>query len=55
MVFDLQARRAVVRNTDVFVGVENLLDRQYVVNVSGPLQYIGLPRTIRGGVSLRSF
>jgi outer membrane receptor protein involved in Fe transport len=55
MVFDLNVRRTPVRNTDVFVGVENLFDRQYIVNVSGPLQYVGLPRTLRGGVSLRSF
>jgi outer membrane receptor protein involved in Fe transport len=55
MVFDLDARRELRRGAEVFVDVENLFDRDYIVNVSGPLQYVGLPRTIRGGISLRSF
>ena len=55
MVFDLDARRELLRGADVFVDIENLFDRDYIVNVAGPLQYIGLPRTIRAGVSLRSF
>ncbi len=40
---------------EVFVAVENLLDRTYVVNVAGPLEYVGLPRTVRAGVALRPF
>lgn len=54
-VVDLDARRTVYRGVDLFVGVENLLDRQYPVNFSGTLESIGLPRTIRGGASVRSF
>jgi outer membrane receptor protein involved in Fe transport len=54
-VFDADVRREVARGIDVFVSVENLFDRQYVVNVSGPLESIGLPRTVRGGVVVESF
>jgi outer membrane receptor protein involved in Fe transport len=54
-VFDLDARREVARGADIFVAVENLFDRKYTVNWSGPLESLGLPRTIRGGMSLRSF
>lgn len=41
--------------TELFVAVENLFDRQYIVNLAGPLQYVGLPRTVRAGVAVRSF
>ncbi len=40
---------------EVFAAVENLLDRGYVANVAGPLEYLGLPRTVRAGVAVRSF
>jgi outer membrane receptor protein involved in Fe transport len=54
-VFDLDARREIRRDAEVFAGVENLFDRKYTVNWQGPLESIGLPRTIRGGIALRSF
>lgn len=54
-VFDLDARREILPNAEIFAGAENLFDRKYTVNWQGPLESIGLPRTIRGGVALRSF
>lgn len=54
-VVDVDARRAVFEGTDVFVSVENLFDQAYTANISGPLEYLGLPRTIRAGVAVRSF
>lgn len=54
-VFDLDARREVLRGAELFVSVENLFDRQYAANRAGPLEYLGLPRTVRGGLTLRSF
>ena len=54
-VVDLDARRQVYANTQLFASIENLFDRQYVVNVSGPLESMGLPRTVRAGVSIDSF
>ncbi|HEU4563646.1 MAG TPA: TonB-dependent receptor [Gemmatimonadaceae bacterium] len=54
-VVDLDARRTLFRGTEAFVSVENLFDREYVVNVSGTLESVGLPRTIRGGLAVRSF
>lgn len=53
-VLDLDVRREVVRGGTVFAAVENAFDRAYTVNVAGPLQSLGLPRTIRAGVELRS-
>lgn len=53
-VVDLDARREFVRGAEIFADVENLFDRQYTVNVAGPLESIGLPRTIRAGISLHS-
>jgi outer membrane receptor protein involved in Fe transport len=52
---DLDVRRTVAPGADVFVAVENLFGRAYTVNFQGPLQSLGLPRTIRGGLSLSSF
>lgn len=54
-VVDLDLRREFVSGADIFVGVENLFDRQYAVNFAGPLESIGLPRTVRGGIALHSF
>lgn len=54
-VVDVDARRELVTGTEIFLSVENLLDHQYTVNFAGPIELIGLPRTIRGGVTLRSF
>lgn len=52
---DLDLRHALVPGADVFVGVENLFDRRYTANWTGPLEQLGLPRTIRAGASLHSF
>lgn len=54
-VVDMDARREFVAGIEIFLSVENLLDHQYTVNFAGPIELIGLPRTIRGGVTLRSF
>jgi outer membrane receptor protein involved in Fe transport len=54
-VFDIDARREIRHGLGVFVAAENLFNREYVVNVSGPLESIGLPRTVRGGVMVESF
>jgi outer membrane receptor protein involved in Fe transport len=53
--FDLDARREIRPGTEIFAAAENLFDRQYTVNLQGGLESLGLPRTIRGGLSLRSF
>ena len=45
----------VAGGAELFVAAENLFDRTYVVNVAGPLEYVGLPRTVRAGVAGRSF
>jgi outer membrane receptor protein involved in Fe transport len=54
-VFDLDARREIRPGAEIFASAENLFDRQYTVNFQGGLESLGLPRTIRGGLSLRSF
>jgi len=51
---DLDARHEVVRGADLFVAVENLFDRQYTANWTGPLEQLGLPRTVRVGISAHS-
>ena len=56
---DVDVRRRMVGGpaggAEVFVAAENLFDRTYVVNASGPLEYVGLPRTVRAGVAVRTF
>lgn len=54
-VFDLDVRREIRTGAQIFAGAENVFDRQYTVNLQGGLESLGLPRTIRGGLSLRSF
>lgn len=54
-VVDAEARRELLDGVAVFLAVENIFDRVYAVNFSGPLESIGLPRTVRGGLSLQSF
>ncbi len=54
-VVDVDVRREILAGADIFVAVENIFDREYAVSFSGPLELIGLPRTIRGGVSVHSF
>lgn len=52
---DVDLRREIERGTALFVAVQNLFDRAYTANWSGPLEAVGLPRTIRAGVSAHSF
>ncbi|MFN2635467.1 MAG: TonB-dependent receptor domain-containing protein [Gemmatimonadaceae bacterium] len=54
-VLDLDARRQLRHGTDVFAAAENLFNREYVVNRSGTLESLGLPRTLRAGISFGSF
>ena len=54
-VVDLDARREISPRAEVFASAENMFDREYTVNFQGGLESLGLPRTIRGGLSLRSF
>jgi outer membrane receptor protein involved in Fe transport len=54
-VVDLHARREILHGAELFVGVENLLDREYTVNYSGVLESLGMPRTVRAGAAVRSF
>lgn len=54
-VVDIDARHEVRPRSELFVSVENLFDRQYTVNFQGPLESLGLPRTVRAGISLHSF
>jgi outer membrane receptor protein involved in Fe transport len=54
-VVDLDIRHELARGAELFVAAENLFDRGYTVNFQGPLESLGLPRTIRGGMSLSSF
>ncbi|HET7584421.1 MAG TPA: TonB-dependent receptor [Gemmatimonadaceae bacterium] len=51
-VVDADVRRELTRDVVAFLGVENLFDRDYAVNLLGPLEFQGLPRTVRGGVRI---
>jgi outer membrane receptor protein involved in Fe transport len=48
---DLSASRIINRNVDLFVGVQNLFDRQYFVGTLPTT--IGSPRLVNGGVRVR--
>jgi len=48
---DLAVSRTIVRNVDVFFGVQNLFDREYFVGTLPTT--IGSPRLVNGGVRLR--
>jgi outer membrane receptor protein involved in Fe transport len=52
---DADLRREVVLGTELLLSVQNLFDRQYTANWSGPLESLGLPRTIRVGLAAHSF
>jgi outer membrane receptor protein involved in Fe transport len=52
---DLDIRREIILGTELLVSVQNLFDRAYTANWAGPLESIGLPRTIRVGVAAHSF
>jgi outer membrane receptor protein involved in Fe transport len=54
-VVDADLRTPALRGTSAFLAVENLLDHSYTVNRAGPLDYLGLPRTVRGGLTVSSF
>jgi outer membrane receptor protein involved in Fe transport len=51
-VVDASAEREIARGAGIFLAVENVLDKQYVADRSGPLEQLGLPRTLRLGVSV---
>lgn len=51
-VFDLTARRRVADGTDLVLSVENVTDERYLANKQGPFEQIGLPRTVRLGISV---
>jgi outer membrane receptor protein involved in Fe transport len=48
---DLTASRSIVRNVDIFVGVQNLFDTEYFVGTLPTT--IGSPRLVNGGVRVR--
>ncbi len=50
-IIDVTASRAVTRNFDVFVGVQNLADEQYIVGTLPTT--IGSPRLVHAGVRVR--
>jgi outer membrane receptor protein involved in Fe transport len=51
-VVDMMVARPLTRYLDAFVAVQNLLDTQYAVGRT-PLETLGMPRMVRGGVKLR--
>jgi outer membrane receptor protein involved in Fe transport len=51
-VVDASAEREVAGGVGLFVGIENLLDRKYVADKAGPLDQLGLPMTLRVGISI---
>jgi outer membrane receptor protein involved in Fe transport len=50
-VLDLTASRSVVRNVEVFFGVQNLFNQEYFVATLPDT--IGTPRLVNGGVRVR--
>jgi outer membrane cobalamin receptor len=51
-VLDLMVARPLLRWLDAFVAVQNLLDERFVVGRT-PLETLGMPRLVRGGLRLR--
>ena len=51
-VFDLHVRKPLGERLELFLSVENLFDRQYAVGRL-PIERLGTPRLIHGGVRLR--
>jgi outer membrane receptor protein involved in Fe transport len=51
-VFDVTVARPLARYVEAFVAVQNLFDERYAVGRT-PLQTLGMPRMVRGGVRLR--
>jgi outer membrane receptor protein involved in Fe transport len=48
---ELSALRAIGRNLDVFLGVQNLFDQEYIVQLAPTT--IGTPRLVHAGVRVR--
>jgi len=48
---DITASRSITRNLDVFFGVQNLTDKEYIVQTAPTT--IGSPRMVNGGVRIR--
>ena len=48
---DLTASRSIARNLDVFFGVQNLTDKEYIVQTAPTT--IGAPRLVTGGLRIR--
>ena len=53
-VLDMSVRVPLSPKFRVYVAVENLLDEEYVVRAD-PLEIIGTPRMVHGGIELRLF
>jgi outer membrane cobalamin receptor len=53
VVVDLQARRPIAGDLALLVAVENVADREYLVDRAGNLERTGLPRTVRAGLVLQ--
>jgi outer membrane cobalamin receptor len=51
-VFDVTVARPLVRYVEAFVAVQNLFDKRYAVGRT-PLETLGMPRLVRGGVRFR--
>jgi outer membrane cobalamin receptor len=51
-VFDVTVARPLARYVEAFVAVQNLFDERYAV-ARTPLESLGMPRMVRGGVRLR--
>jgi iron complex outermembrane recepter protein len=51
-VFDVTVSRPLARYVEVFVAVQNLFDERYAV-ARTPLESLGMPRMLRGGVRFR--
>lgn len=53
-VLDVRADRKLFQHTEAFVGLENLLDKEYAVTVANSgLRRNGMPRSIEGGLRYR--
>ena len=50
-ILDVTASRTLGRSLDVFIGVQNILDEEYIVGTLPTT--IGSPRLVQGGVRVR--
>lgn len=51
-VADATAEREIAGGAGIFVSVENVTNKKYLADRTGPLEQLGLPRTVRVGVSI---